>query len=52
MMMLNGLAAWKQAFWFQSTSFILPSTNIIFTGDLTVDRSRPAIIISNHQVGG
>jgi len=44
---------WWQRMWVSVMSYLLPKSEMILTGDIvlnTVDSSRPAIIIANHQV--
>ena len=39
-----------QAMWVNVTAYLLPRSELVLTGDLHVDPTRPAIIIANHQV--
>lgn len=41
-----------QAMWVNVTAYLLPRSEVVLTGDLQVDPTRPAIIIANHQVRG
>ena len=44
---------WWQRMWVSVMSYLLPKSEMILTGDVllkTIDTSRPAIIIANHQV--
>jgi hypothetical protein len=39
-----------QAMWVNVTAYLLPRSELVMTGDMPVDPTRPAIIIANHQV--
>ncbi len=44
---------WWQRMWVSVMAYLLPKSEIVLTGDAlhkTIDTSRPAIIIANHQV--
>ncbi len=39
-----------QAMWVNVAAYLLPRSELVMTGDMPVDPTRPAIIIANHQV--
>ena len=41
---------WLQSMWFEASSWLMPRTELVISGDGPADPSRPAVIIANHQV--